>query len=127
MAARTAWRICSELGWWSEFGKKREKNGRKPGPVVHNDFCAVVDKHGATRHEFRAEAPNDLWLIDITSTGPAKVSSNVCAIEEPLHQPIVGYSIDSRMKSRLAFAALNHAVARRGDGAGCVLHTDRGP
>jgi putative transposase len=34
------------------------------------------------------------------------------------------------MKSRLAVAALNHAVARRqtqgGDVAGCVLHTDRG-
>ncbi len=39
---------------------------------------------------------------------------------------MVGYSIDSRMKSRLAFAALDHAVARRGDVAGCVLHTDRG-
>ena len=30
------------------------------------------------------------------------------------------------MKSRLAVAALNHAVARRGDVAGCVVHTDRG-
>ena len=39
---------------------------------------------------------------------------------------IVGYSIDSRMKSRLAVAALNNAVARRGNVAGCVLHTDRG-
>ena len=38
----------------------------------------------------------------------------------------MGYSIDSRMKSRLAVAALNHAVARRGDVAGCVLHSDRG-
>ena len=30
------------------------------------------------------------------------------------------------MKSRLAVAALNSAVARRGDVAGCVLNTDRG-
>jgi len=31
------------------------------------------------------------------------------------------------MKSRIAVAALNNAVARRGqDVAGCVLHTDRG-
>ncbi len=35
---------------------------------------------------------------------------------------IVGYSIDSRMKSRLAVTALNNAVARRGD----VVHSDRG-
>lgn len=30
------------------------------------------------------------------------------------------------MKSRLAVAALNNAVARRGDVAGCVVHSDRG-
>lgn len=30
------------------------------------------------------------------------------------------------MKSRLAVTALNNAVARRGDVAGCVVHTDRG-
>ena len=28
MAERTAWRICSHLGWWSAFGKKRSKNHR---------------------------------------------------------------------------------------------------
>ena len=38
----------------------------------------------------------------------------------------VGYSIDSRMKSRLAVDALASAVARGGQVAGCILHTDRG-
>jgi transposase InsO family protein len=38
---------------------------------------------------------------------------------------IVGYSIDSRMKSALAVAALHNAVARRGVVAGCVVHSDR--
>ncbi|MEU4449291.1 DDE-type integrase/transposase/recombinase, partial [Actinosynnema sp. NPDC050801] len=36
------------------------------------------------------------------------------------------YSIDSRMKSRLAVAALTNAIARRGEVAGCVVRTDRG-
>lgn len=43
---------------------------------------------------------------------------------------IVGYAIDSRMKSRLAKKALDSAVARRRieghDVAGCVVHSDRG-
>lgn len=39
---------------------------------------------------------------------------------------IVGYSIDSRMKSSLAVRALENAVAMRGDVAGCVVHSDRG-
>ena len=39
---------------------------------------------------------------------------------------IVGYSIDSRMKSSLAVRALENAVQMRGDVAGCVVHSDRG-
>ena len=50
----------------------------------------------------------------------------LCAIKDVYSNRIVGYSIDSRMKSRLAVAALTNAVARRGDVAGCVLHTARG-
>jgi transposase InsO family protein len=38
----------------------------------------------------------------------------------------VGYSIDVRMKSRLAVAALDNAVARRGGVDGCILHSDHG-
>ena len=38
----------------------------------------------------------------------------------------MGYSIDSRMKARLAVNALNNAVAQREDVAGCIVHSDRG-
>ena len=126
MAERTAWRICSRLGWWSAFGKKRDKNGKKPGPPVHDDLCAVVDDKGRIRHEFTAEAPNELWLSDITEHWTGEGKLYVCAIKDVYSNRIVGYSIDSRMKSRLAVNALNNAVARRGDVASCVLHTDRG-
>ena len=126
MAERTAWRICSQLGWWSAFGKKRGKNGKKPGPPVHDDLCAVVDKHGVTRHEFTADRPNELWLADITEHKTDEGKLYLCAIKDVYSNRIVGYSIDSRMKSRIAVAALNGAVARRGDPAGCILHTDRG-
>lgn len=40
MSERTAWRLCSDNGWWSEFGKNRGKNGKNPGPPVHEDRCA---------------------------------------------------------------------------------------
>lgn len=54
----------------------------------------------------------------------------LCAFKDVYSNRIVGYSIDSRMKSRLAVTALSNAVARRqvevGDVAGCVIHTDRG-
>lgn len=79
-----------------------------------------------TRHEFAAGAPNELWLADITEHWTGEGKLYLCAIKDVYSNRIVGYSIDSRMKSRLAVEALNNAVTRRGDVAGCVLHTDRG-
>jgi putative transposase len=127
MAERTAWRICSDNGWWSAFGKKKARGkGKKPGPPVHDDLCAVVDDKRRVRHEFIAEKPNQLWLSDITEHWTGEGKLYLCAIKDVCSNRIVGYSIDSRMKSRIAVNALNSAVARRGDVAGCILHTDRG-
>lgn len=120
MAERTAWKICSDQGWWSAFGKKRGRNGKKPGPPVHDDLV---------ERDFTAEAPNTLWLSDITEHWTGEGKLYLCAIKDVYSNRIVGYSIDSRMKSRIAVAALDNAVARRraegADVAGCVLHTDR--
>ncbi|UHJ53634.1 IS3 family transposase [Mycolicibacterium fortuitum] len=116
MAQRTGWRICSQNRWWSVFGKKRGKNG-KVGPPVHDDLV---------ERDFTAGGPNQLWLSDITEHRTDEGKLYLCAIKDVFSNRIVGYSIDSRMKSRLAAAALSSAVARRGDVAGCILHSDRG-
>jgi putative transposase len=50
----------------------------------------------------------------------------ICAVKDIFSNRIVGYCMDSRMKSRLATTALHSAVARRGEVADCILHTDRG-
>ena len=47
-------------------------------------------------------------------------------VKDVFSDKIVGYSIDSRMKSRLAVNALDNAVAFCGQVAGCVIHSDRG-
>ncbi|PYG00847.1 Integrase core domain-containing protein, partial [Georgenia satyanarayanai] len=78
------------------------------------------------RHEFIATAANELWLTDITEHRTGEGTLYLCAIKDVYSNRIVGYSIDSRMKSRLAVAALDNAVARRGDVAGCIVHSDRG-
>ncbi|WGY04957.1 IS3 family transposase (plasmid) [Nocardioides sp. QY071] len=114
---RTMWRVCSRNGWWSAFGKKRGKNGKKPGPPVHDDLV---------QRDFTADAPNQLWLADITEHWTGEGKLYLCAIKDVFSNRIVGYSISDRMKSRLAVDALNSAVARRGEVAGCILHTDRG-
>jgi len=117
LADRTAWRICSSMGWWSAFGKKRGRNGKKAGPPVHDDLV---------RRDFTAVAPNLLWLADITEHRTTEGKLYLCAVKDVCSNRIVGYSIDSRMKSRLAVTALTNALARRDEVAGCVVHTDRG-
>ncbi|OLT20075.1 integrase [Ornithinimicrobium sp. CNJ-824] len=126
MSDRTAWRIASSNGWFSAFGKPKRGKGRKPGPPVHDDLCAATDEHGGVRHVFAADAPNELWLVDITEHKTAEGKLYLCAIKDAFSGRIVGYSIDSRMKSRLAVQALENAVAMRGDVAGCIVHSDRG-
>ena len=126
MADRTAWRICRDNSWWSVFGKKRGRNGKKPGPAVHDDLCTVTDEKGRVRHQFAAAAPNKLWLTDITELKTSEGKLYLCAVKDVFSNKIVGYSIDSRMKSSLAVNALKNAVSMRGDVAGCVVHSDRG-
>ncbi|CDJ99726.1 transposase (fragment) [Microbacterium sp. C448] len=75
---------------------------------------------------FAAKAPNERWLVDITEHKTAEGKLCCCAIKDVFSGRIVGYSIDSRMKSRLAVQALENAVAMRGDVAGCTVHSDRG-
>jgi transposase InsO family protein len=121
MAARTGWAICAANRWWSAFGKPRRGKGGRPGPPVHDD---------QVKRMFTASAPNQLWLTDITEHPTAEGKLYLCAVKDVHSNRIVGYSIDSRMKSRLAVTALENAVARRAtDGAevaGCIVHSDRG-
>src|SRR5690606_34646475 len=118
MSVRTAWRICRDNGWWSAFGKRsRGKNGKKPGPPVHDDLVG---------RDFTADEPNQLWLTDITEHRTAEGKLYLCAVKDVFSNKIVGYSIDSRMKSTLAVRALENAAQMRGDVAGCVVHSDRG-
>jgi putative transposase len=115
---RVVWRICRDNAWWSAFGKPKRGKGSKPGAPSHEDLV---------RRNFTAEAPNVVWLADITEHWTDEGKLYCCAIKDLFSNRIVGYSIDSRMKARLVVAAIEMAVARRGgDVAGCILHSDRG-
>jgi transposase InsO family protein len=78
------------------------------------------------QREFTADAPNRLGLTDITEHRTSEGKLYLCAIKDVFSNKIVGYSIDSRMKSRLVVNAIDNAAALRGNVAGCVVHSDRG-
>jgi len=114
---RTVWRHCQANGWWSSFGKPHSRKNGKVGAPAHDDLV---------RRQFSAEAPNRLWLADITEHRTDEGKLYCCAIKDVFSNRIVGWAIDGRMKARLVVAAIEMAVTRRGDVAGCILHSDRG-
>lgn len=71
-----------------------------------------------------------MWFTDITEHPTGEGKLYMCAMKDAWSGRIVGYSIDSRMKSRLAVAALENAVTARAAAgrstAGCIVHADRG-
>jgi hypothetical protein len=114
---RTVWRICRDMRWWSVFGKTKRGKGAKPGAASHDDLV---------KRDFTANAPNQLWLSDLTEHRTREGKLYVCAIKDVFSNRIVGWAIDERMKARLVVAAIEMAAARRGNVAGCILHSDRG-
>jgi putative transposase len=108
-------RLCSQQRIWSVFAKRRGLT-RKAGPPVHDDLV---------QRRFSASHRDELWLTDITEHHTAEGKVYLCAIKDVYSNRIVGYSIDERMKARLAVSALRNAVASRRP-TGTVVHSDRG-
>lgn len=118
------WRLCSAAGVFASHARRKSKSG-KPGPPVHDDLLAVIDDKGRVRHDFTATAPNVKWLTDISEHPTREGKLYLCAVKDCYSNKIVGYSIDSRMKSSLAASALRNAIALRSP-AGTTVHSDRG-
>ena len=116
LSERRVWKICSQAGIVSAHARKRGRF-KKPGPPVHDDLVQRI---------FTAEAPNSLWLTDITEHRTDEGKLYLCAIKDLHSNRIVGYSISSRMKASLAVSALRNAIALRGRPTGTVVHSDRG-
>lgn len=117
MSRRTAWKLCSQAGILSAAQRRRRGKGKKAGPPVFDDHV---------QRQFRADAPNRVWLTDITEHWTNEGKLYCCAIKDVHSNRIVGYSISDRMMAKLAVDALRNAIARRGEVAGCILHADRG-
>ncbi|WP_242089928.1 IS3 family transposase [Curtobacterium sp. DN_7.5] len=115
VSERRVWRLCSQQRLWSLHAKKRGLT-RKAGPPVHDD---------RVRRAFTAPDLDRLWLTDITEHNTAEGKLYLCAVKDACSRRIVGYSIDARMRSSLAVAALQMAISRRNP-SGTVVHSDRG-
>lgn len=116
ISERRVWRLCSKAGIFSVISQ-RKRRGKKVGPPVHDD---LLQRH------FHADEINVAWVTDVTEHWTGEGKLYLCAIKDLCSRRIVGYATSSRMKSRLAVAALNDAMTKRGKPQGVIVHSDRG-
>lgn len=113
MSRRTAWKLCSQAGILSSAQRRRRGKGKKAGRPVFDDHVQRV---------FRADAPNRLWLTDITEHWTSEGKLYCCAIKDVFSNRIVGYSISDRMTAKLAVDAVRKLsrAAVRSPAASCT-------
>jgi len=96
----------------------RRKRRGCPAPPVHDDLV---------RRRFVADAPNRLWLTDITEHPTREGKVYLAAVLDVYARRIVGWSIADHLRSELVVDALEMARWRRRPAPGqTVLHSDRG-
>jgi putative transposase len=90
---------------------------RVPGVRVAEDLVG---------RQFRPEAPNVLWIADITYLRTWEGWLYLAAVQDAFSRRIVGWSMADHMRSELVVDALNMAIARRRPEAGLIHHSDQG-
>jgi len=106
-------RRASLCGLYRRRGKRR-----RPVPAVHDDLV---------RRRFVADAPDRLWLTDITEHPTREGKVYCAAVLDVFSRRIVGWSIADHLRSELVVDALEMARWRRRPPPGqTVVHSDRG-
>jgi len=97
--------------------KKRKTTRRDPRAAPAPDLLG---------REFVAAQPNRIWMADITYIPTQEGFLYLAFILDAHSRKIVGWSMDSHMRTELVVDALQMAVWRRKPSAGLVHHSDRG-
>jgi putative transposase len=95
----------------------RRKAKRVPSSVTVTDLV---------RRDFRRDAPNQLWVTDITEHPTGEGKLYCCVVIDAFSRRVVGWAIDSRARADLATNALGMAIDSRGEVAGGIIHGDHG-
>jgi putative transposase len=75
---------------------------------------------------FLADRPNEKWVSDITYIGTDEGWLYLAGVMDLHGRKLVGWSMDSRMKTELVSTALKQAIGRTGATIGLMVHSDRG-
>jgi transposase InsO family protein len=113
----TIYRICRENGLI--IRKKRKPNG------ITKEDSASEKSENLIHQDFRADAPNEKWLSDITEVPCIGGKLYLSAILDCYDGKIVGFNMGGDMKAELCIKAFENACMKEG-ARGMVFHSDRG-
>ncbi len=103
-------------------GARRGKTYRTTvGDTTSTRPADLVDRH------FTAEAPNQLWVADLTYVWTRAGFCYVAFVTDVFSRMIVGWKVSTSVRADLALDALEMRIwRRRGNVTGLVHHSDRG-
>jgi putative transposase len=111
-------RLMRQAGISGLVARKRGRTTvRVPGVRVCED---LVDR------AFMAAAPDRLWVADITYLRTWEGWLYLVAVQDVYSRRIVGWAMDSHMRTELVTAALQMALTRRRPAPGLIWHSDQG-
>jgi putative transposase len=95
---------------------KRTTDSRHQLPVAPN----------LLNQQFQAEGPDSIWCGDITYLWTLEGWLYLAVIIDLYSRKVVGWALDSHLKTSLALEALRMAYWRRKPAKGLIHHSDRG-
>jgi putative transposase len=75
---------------------------------------------------FTAEAPNRIWLADITYVETSEGWLYLSTVMDLYSRRIVGWAMRDHLRTELPLTALRMAISAQRPGAGLIHHSDRG-
>lgn len=114
-------RLMAEQGLAVVYGRRRRKG--------YSSYAGEVSKapENLVNRDFRASAPDELWLTDITEFRlPCGAKVYLSPVIDCFDGMPVAWSIGRRPTAELANSSLIKALERRRPGAATTIHSDRG-
>jgi putative transposase len=111
-------RLMRDAGLSGLVARKRGRTTiRVPGVRVADDLV---------ERRFRPEAPDVLWVADVTYLRTWEGWLYLAAVQDAYSRRIVGWSMADHMRAELVVDALKMAVQRRRPAPGLIHHSDQG-
>lgn len=108
-----------------ELGLEGVSRRRKPG-AAKKKAAETPCAPDLVRRDFCAEAPNRLWVADITYVPTWEGWLFLAAVVDAHTKVCVGWSMRDDLKSEIVVDALGMASTRRRPAPGCIHHSDQG-